>query len=280
MTFDEIRERLALRYGRDEARAVARWLLEVGFGLTLTDIVCGAVERMDEGDERLLLDMTKRLEHGEPVQYVVGKADFGPRLFEVSPAVLIPRPETYELCQWIVSCWQEEKHTGGILDIGTGSGCIACTLAAELPEAHVTGIDISEDALKVARDNATSHGVRVLTEQRDALLLPEENRRWQVVVSNPPYICRQEADSMEAHVLEHEPHTALFVPNDDPLLFYRAIAHYSRQALCHGGLLFFELNPIYAEPCRQMLSGLGFTDITLRDDQYGKLRFIKARREQ
>lgn len=284
MNFENLWRSLVVRYDEGEARAVARWLLEVGFGLTMTDVVCGRMEQLSDGALQELHQMQQRLLQGEPVQYVVGLADFGPRQFRVSPHVLIPRPETYELCQWLTDCCRETNGSSAeaglhILDIGTGSGCIACTLAADLPEAQVTGWDISEGALSVARENAKRANVLVSFNQADALSLKAETACWQVIVSNPPYICQQEAAYMEPHVLEHEPHEALFVPDNDPLLFYRAIAHYSLHALTCGGMLFFELNPLYAEACRLMLTELGFGGIALRPDQFGKQRFIKAIKE-
>ena len=284
MNFEELWHSLTVHYDTGEARAVARWLLEVGFGLSMTDVVCGGVEQLSDDALRQLRQMQQRLLQGEPVQYVVGQADFGPRQFSVSPHVLIPRPETYELCQWVTESCREASNASAetglhILDIGTGSGCIACTLAADLPKAQVTGWDISEGALTVARENAKRTNVLVSFKQVDALSLKAETACWQVIVSNPPYICQREAADIAPHVLEHEPHEALFVPDDNPLLFYRAIAHYASHALSRGGMLFFELNPLYAEDCRLMLTEAGFIDIALRSDQFGKLRFMKAIKE-
>ena len=175
---------LTALYDEGEAKAIVRWVLEVRFGLTWTDIVCGKVEELSPDDQTTLETILRRLAAGEPVQYVVGLADFGPRLFHVAPGVLIPRPETYELCQWIVLKRKEERgerredsqrtDTLRILDIGTGSGCIACTLAAEMAEAEVTAWDISEEALAIARENAKLMGVDVTFEKEDAICLLEE----------------------------------------------------------------------------------------------------------
>jgi release factor glutamine methyltransferase len=279
MTYHDFLQPFSTRYEQGEAKAVARMILEVGFGLSMTDIVCGAVEQLSANDQKRLRQMQARVLDGEPVQYVLGVADFGPRQFIVAPGVLIPRPETYELCQWVVENVQctmknEECRT---LDIGTGSGCIASTLAAELPKAEVSAWDISEQALDIARQNAERLQVSVTFEQRD-ILAPQAPppEKTDILVSNPPYICRKEAQQMEPHVLEHEPHLALFVPDDDPLLFYRAIADYARQALKPTGKLFFEINPLYAGETVQMLQSLGFPQTEIRRDQFGKERFVKA----
>ena len=167
-----------------------------------------------------------------------------------------------------------------ILDIGTGSGCIAITLAAEMPQAEVTAWDISAEALKVAAENARRHNVSVSFEQVDVLNVQCSmfNVQWDIIVSNPPYICHKEREAMENNVLEHEPHTALFVPDEDPLLFYRAIAQYGQSALKDDGWLYFEINPIYAEALCDMLSKMSYRDIEIKEDQYGKQRMIRAKR--
>lgn len=274
-------------YGQDEARAVVRWLLEVAFGMTLSDILGGALERMDASEKERLQQMMKRLEKGEPVQYVAGRADFGPRQFFVAPGVLIPRPETYELCRWIADD-QETKHKNTtsteqltvpttILDIGTGSGCIACTLATDISGSKLTAWDISPEALDIARRNAEMLGVDIHFEQRDMLQQPyNEFGLWDVVVSNPPYICDSEAEEMDDWVLDYEPEEALFVPDDDPTLFYLQISNYAQSALKEGGRLYFEINPLYDEAIEDILLGLGFDDIIVRNDQYGRSRFMRA----
>ena len=192
--------------------------------------------------------------------------------------MLIPRPETYELCQWILS---EDKGDESILDIGTGSGCIAITLAAELPQSHVSAWDISEEALCVARENVRLNNVSVDCRQMDALNIPDNltnKSAYDIIVSNPPYICQKEATDMESHVLDHEPHRALFVSDDDPLLFYRAIARHGLTALKEGGKLYFEINPIYVRELEEMLDEMGFSRTEIRKDQFGKDRFIRTTR--
>lgn len=271
MNYEELCQRLCKIYDAGEAKALVRWVLDVRFGLSTADIYCGKVTQLSANDQAELEKIMQRLEKAEPVQYVLGVADFCDRQFFVAPGVLIPRPETAELCHLIV-------NNGGrdILDIGTGSGCIAITLALDISDSEVTAWDISEDVLAIAQHNAQTLGADVKFEKRDALALETETDRWDVIVSNPPYICRKEANEMEENVLKYEPDTALFVPDDDPLLFYRHIMHYSISALKQGGRLYYEINPIYADSIVDNLQTLGFVDIAKIDDQYGKTRFIKA----
>ena len=285
MTYRELWQPLTSRYTESEAKAVARYLLEVGYGLSMTDILSGGAERLpaDEMEEN-----RRRLFNGEPVQYVIGKSEFGGRIFKVSPAVLVPRPETYELCQWVEKeerGERKEERDYSVLDIGTGSGCIAITLALDMPYAKVEAWDISEKALNIARQNAESLNAQVYFRQVDALNEPTEDSSLftlhpslNIIISNPPYICKQEATAMEAHVLDHEPHQALFVPDNDPLLFYRAIAQYGKSALVAGGWLYFEINPLYHEVLEKMLDEMGYFGIEMRKDQFGQWRFARAQR--
>lgn len=277
MTYNELWRELAPLSGDGEAKAIVRTLLDDLFHMSLADIVCGAVERLGEKDEALLRDAMQRLQDGEPVQYVTGCAPFMNRTFHVAPGVLIPRPETEQLCRIAV-----EKASlaprAAVLDIGTGSGCIAATMALDFPDAAVEAWDISPDALRIAADNAQRLGAAVAFRQQDALQAPPDKDRWDVIVSNPPYICHSEAGEMERNVLSHEPHTALFVPDDDPLLFYRAIARYASAALRRGGWLLFEINPLYARQTGEMLRHAGFEDITMMKDIFGKERNTICRR--
>ena len=277
------------RYDDSEAAAVARYLLEMKYGLSMADVACGGVEQLD--DNALTADVT-RLLNGEPVQYVVGEAEFYGRRFIVRPGVLIPRPETEELCQWVLSALNASPFLGkaSILDIGTGSGCIAVTLAAELPEASVSAWDVSDEALVIANENATRLGVSVKFEKQDVLhySLPT-GEGWggasdsgpapfSLIVSNPPYVCRSEAAQMEPHVLEHVRHEALFVPDDGALLFFRVIAHLGLQLLQPGGWLYFEINPLYADDLMSLMKEMGYADVETRQDQFGKTRMIRGRK--
>ena len=281
MKYEEVWKRLTTVYDDREAKAVARYLLEIRYGLTMTDILSGKVESLSEEELKVLLN---RLLKGEPVQYVTGVAEFGGRRFHVEPGVLIPRPETAELCQWIIDERGERKDErgGSILDIGTGSGCIACTLAAELPGSKVTAWDISDEALRIAQENAQNNHVHINIEKVDILsishstLLTPHSSKYNIIVSNPPYICNKERDGMEQNVLDHEPSLALFVPDDDPLLFYRAITRFAKTALQDGGNLYFEINPLYAQQLEQLMQEEGFSDIRFRYDSFGKQRFARG----
>lgn len=274
MTYRELWRTLEPLYGNGEARAVTDYVLDVCFGLSKADIMCGAVEEMTAEKAAELNKIFGRLMEGEPVQYVLGRAEFCGRWFSVRPGVLIPRPETEELCAWITA---NSKASGSpkVLDIGTGSGCIAITLQLDMPESKVTAWDISADALDVARENAKQLGANVNFVKLDALNAKPEGE-WDVIVSNPPYICEKEKKDMAVNVLENEPHTALFVPDADPLLFYRAITRLAVQTLSKGGRLYFEINPIYADDTCRMMRAEGMTAVELRSDMYGKQRMAKG----
>lgn len=274
MTYRELWRTLEPLYGNGEARAITDYVLDVCFGLSKADILCGAVEEMTAEKTAELNKIFGRLMEGEPVQYVLGRAEFCGRWFSVRPGVLIPRPETEELCAWITA---DSKASGSpkVLDIGTGSGCIAITLQLDMPESKVTAWDISADALDVAHENAQQLGANVNFVRQDALNAKPEGE-WDVIVSNPPYICEKEKKDMAVNVLEHEPHTALFVPDADPLLFYRAITRLAVQTLNKGGRLYFEINPIYADDTCRMMQAEGMTAVELRSDMYGKQRMAKG----
>lgn len=284
MTYNELWRQLTQVYDDYEAKAIARMVYEVRFGLMPSDLFIGKDTQLSTDDQKLLAEITQRLLTGEPVQYVLGEAEFGGRTFHVEPGVLIPRPETYELCQWIMEERRGKKEEGrntSILDIGTGSGCIACTLAAELADAEVTAWDISDDALRIATENAKRTNVHVSFKKVDVLNTSLLNRErpatgLDIIVSNPPYICKKERATMERNVLEHEPELALFVPDDDPLLFYRTIARFAAKTLNPGGALYFEINPLYVSEMQQMLSEEGFSHTEIRNDQFGKQRFTKS----
>ena len=286
MNYNELWHLLAQRYDEGEAKAIARMTYEVRFGLTFSDLCLGKDTQLSADDQTELEEIAQRLSQGEPIQYVLGQAEFCRRTFLVNEAVLIPRPETEELCRWIAESEKRKVISDkcSILDIGTGSGCIAITLAAEMLGAGVTAWDISKDALEVARENAKRTGVHVSFEQVDALhltsdILHQTSGVFDLIVSNPPYICNKERATMETNVLEHEPHTALFVPDDDPLLFYRAIAQYGQTALKEGGWLYFEINPLYADALADMLRMMSYHDIEIKEDQFGKQRMMRARKK-
>lgn len=283
MTYNEMWRKLAQVYDEGEAKAVARMVYEVRYGLTLSDIYIGKDTQLSLDRQTELEEITKRLIEHEPVQYILGQADFCGRTFHVEPGILIPRPETEHLCRLITKHATIGVPNRTILDIGTGSGCIAITLALDIPNSQVTAWDISPIALRVAKGNAQRLGADVTFQEVDVLTAPGSPSLWRgmggglsLIVSNPPYICNKERAEMEQNVLAHEPHTALFVPDDNPLLFYRAIAQYGQSALKTGGSLYFEINPLYANPLHEMLSTMSYHDIDIKDDQFGKARFIQA----
>ena len=281
MTYEALWKRLTPLYEAGEAKAVVRWLLDVRFGLSMADILCDKVSELPQAAQAELEAMMARLAEGEPVQYVVGLADFCGRQFRVAPGVLIPRPETAELCQWVLEGRGERGEVRGytLLDIGTGSGCIAITLAAEMPQAEVTGWDISEVALGIARENAERLGVDVSFEQRDILDSSRSTLHaslYDIIVSNPPYIEPREREGMERNVLDYEPHIALFAPEGNPILFYQRIADLAVRALKPGGSLYFELNPLTASSVGNYLTQIGFSRIEIRQDAFGRNRMLKA----
>ena len=280
MGYEELWQRLTPLYEAGEAKAIVRLVLDECYGLSWADVLGGKVSELSAND-----------------QTEIGVADFCGRQFHVEPGVLIPRPETEELCRMVIE--EREISQEGqpplcdilsqkgqsplceILDIGTGSGCIAITLALELPDAKVTAWDISDDALRIASANAKALGASVTFQHHDALdsslfTLHSSLPKWDLIVSNPPYICRKEADRMDKNVLGYEPHEALFVPDDDPLLFYRAIARYATKALKPNGNLFFEINPLYADGLTQLLGEMLCYNAEILNDQFGKPRFLKA----
>lgn len=297
MTYHDICQRLTPLYGPQEAKAMTRMLLEDLFSLSFADILCGATEHLSDADTLRLQQSVARLLDAEPLQYVTGTAFFCGHPFHVAPGVLIPRPET----EWIVDTAVNLVTSSAprILDIGTGSGCIAISISLALADrhCHTEAWDISEDALRIATDNADRLGAEVKFRRRDALRLEEdfpaeENQggaealsdtnaaaeSWDIIVSNPPYICNREAADMHANVLRHEPHLALFVPDTDPLLFYRAIARYAMRSLRKGGWLLFECNTLYAHDTAQMAADMGFATSVVEDDCFGKPRFVKAQK--
>jgi len=271
--------KLAQVYDEGEAKAVARMVYEVRYGLTLSDIYIGKDTQLSLDHQAELEEITKRLMEHEPVQYILGLADFCGRQFHVEPGILIPRPETEHLCRLItkrVAIGFPTRTTRTILDIGTGSGCIAITLALDIPDSEVTAWDISPIALRVAKGNAEQLGAQVNVVENDMLQQTYQVApQWDLIVSNPPYICDSEAEQMEANVLDYEPEIALFVPDDNPLQFYVPIMNYAQSALHPGGELWLETNPLYEEIIEERLLELGF-NVTAHDDQFGKTRFIQA----
>lgn len=271
----EIRDALRGHYPDSEALSLAKMLLTEAFGFSTLELYGGKDKEISGNRLRDLHEMLSRLQKNEPIQYIIGTESFCGLTFEVSPDVLIPRPETQELVRWIEAEWKSVRPCR-ILDVGTGSGCISISLAKFIEGAKVESWDISERALQVARRNCLRNGVEVLLRQQDVLNAVPGGELYQVIVSNPPYICEKEKVDMDANVLDWEPETALFVPDADPLLFYRKIAELGVSMLCEGGALYFEINRAYGEETLRMLEGLGYKQLELRKDDFGNDRMIKA----
>ena len=267
---------LKQHYGATEGYALYRMVMEECFGLTHTDILLGKDSQISEENQAKLLEIIGRLLRNEPVQYVLGHAWFCGHRFRVRSGVLIPRPETELLVQKALELGREMKGLANseVLDIGTGSGCIAISMA--LSGCRVTAMDISESALDVAKENAVELNAEVAFMQENILQPSPVGQQWNIIVSNPPYICLHEAEDMERNVLDYEPHNALFVPDTDPLIFYRAIASYAMSHLSAGGWLCLEINQAYAREMESLLASFGFRDITILQDQYGKDRIAYA----
>lgn len=233
-------------------------------------------ETLDPLKEKEFTSILEALKTKQPLQYILGHAWFYGRSFNVNPSVLIPRPETEELVQWIIQS-TNKKDALEMLDIGTGSGCIPITLKIELPNTKISAIDISADSLNTATANATLHKTAIQFQQLDILTTNQLSRHYDVIISNPPYIPEKEKSAMHENVLEHEPHLALFVPNEDPLLFYKKITALAENHLNKNGLLFFEIHYDQADAIQQMISQHGF-EVELRKDIYGQDRMIKAKK--
>lgn len=262
--------------GPGEATSVARLVLEDVFKWRR-----GSHPRTLDQDEQLLAWTTiNRLKAREPVQYVTGIADFYGLQLRVTPDVLIPRPETEELVEWILEENPRDESIS-VLDIGTGSGCIPLALKARRPRWTCTGVDVSPEALEVARDNAEELKLDVTFELYDVLAAPDGNRQpiadnRQLIVSNPPYIPPSEKDKMDASTLTHEPGLALFVPEDDPLIFYRLIAKEAGDLLTGGGKLYFETNEFNNDEVVSLLQSTGYAEVEARQDLSGKWRMVRG----
>ena len=270
-------EKLSAEFPQREAEQLIRILLEDLFGIDLKRQLMEPNLCIDERQHYLLSEAVRRLIEGEPVQYVTGMARFNDLLIKVSPAVLIPRPETEELVQKICTTLPKEASFR-IWDIGTGSGCIAIALAKLFPDAEVIAFDVSDGALQVAKENAESNGVKV-TFVHDDVTHPQSdyfNQPVDLVVSNPPYVCDSERAAMEANVLDWEPETALFVPDDDPLRFYRQILSLAEKQLNPDCQVWFEINERMGEGMLELCHEMGFPKAEVLEDFAGKARFVKT----
>lgn len=299
-TIAYIRNSLKDIYPPGEAQALVRLIMERVCGLSTHQLLLGKGKELSDTEKFKIKEIVEGLRLYKPIQYLLGIADFYGMEFKVTPDVLIPRPETAELVERIITDYQGQAPR--ILDIGTGSGCIAISLAKHLPKAEVAAVDISPEALAMAEENArmnqvsvSFHELDILSEGYSSFMQEKQNfhvretkipyggnrsvsyRKFNCIVSNPPYIMYREKATMEANVLENEPHLALFVPDDDPLLFYRAIARFGQRHLVEGGHLYFEINALCGKETVAMLRQENYTEVELIQDLYGKDRIVKAK---
>jgi release factor glutamine methyltransferase len=269
-------------YDEEELYAIFELVCEHYLGYSKTDTRLNFLGNLNQSDVLKIYDTAKALTSGAPVQYVLGEADFYNLKFNVNSSTLIPRPETEELVDLIIKQETSGKVPVNILDIGTGSGCIPITLKKYITHSTVTGVDISEKALEVATSNAIKNKVEVEFIQQDILSdFPSSvfHSPFSIIVSNPPYVLNSEAKQMEVRVLQHEPHVALFVEDDDPIIFYKRIIDLCTTHLAEKGYLFFELNPLYANDVKNYANAAKiFNFAGIINDMSGKQRFLKAQK--
>jgi release factor glutamine methyltransferase len=280
--FDDLLQQITA-YERQEAKEIVFWLMEFYLGLKKTAIIG------DKFVEKQInwTNIIERLNKHEPIQYILGETEFYGRRFLVNESVLIPRPETEELVQFVIENRQQAAKKLSpqpsalrtLLDIGTGSGCIAISLAKELPNFQVFAYDISEKAIETAKKNAVLNKINVIFEKVD--ILAERNKKlkktFDIIVSNPPYVTKQEIERMQKNVLDFEPHLALFVENNDPLVFYEAIADFAFNNLTINGLVAVEINEILGKETIEVFIKKGFSEVCIIKDIHQKDRFVSAR---
>lgn len=270
-------QKLDALYGSEEVESFFWILLAHELGWKRLDWMKNPDLRLTESQLLTFIAHSRRLLKNEPVQYITGESHFMDLTLSVNSSVLIPRPETEELVNWMGSTIQNSTHLE-VIDIGTGSGCIALSLKRIWPEAYIKGVDIMGKALEVAQQNGDKNNLMVDWQLMDALNMPRDVEKYDVVVSNPPYVLDSEKQKMRANVLDFEPHKALFVDDSDPLLYYEAISQWASNSLKKGGMLFFEINEKYAEETKQLLNELGFSGVEVKKDLFDKYRMVKATR--
>lgn len=272
----QIEKELSDFYPQGELKVLVRMLLQQVAGWSLVDMLTHNDLTLTAAQQMQIADAVERLKRYEPIQYILGAAEFDGMRLVVDARALIPRPETAELVLLLAEMLSPDAS---VLDIGTGSGCIAVALARRLPQAQVSAYDVSPDALALAAENARNQGVKIDFRQVDILHdAPADAPVFDAIVSNPPYVTDSERASMEANVLDYEPALALFVPDDDPLLFYRAIADFAWTHLSIGGRLFFEINHRFGAEIVMMLRHKGFANCAVQHDAFGKERFVVAQK--
>jgi release factor glutamine methyltransferase len=262
-------------YPETEIRSFSYLLIEKITGFTRTEILVNKNTIFSDEQRQQLNSFVAKLKKNVPIQYILGETEFYGLTFRVNPSVLIPRPETEELVEWIRETYNPNTKLN-ILDIGTGSGCIAISLKHYFPNADVDAFDISTEALKTAKENARLNQTKVNFDIVDILNAPPQSKKWDIIISNPPYIPEQEKNDIQPNVLNHEPHLALFVPDNDSLLFYREIALFAYSHSQPSGKLFFEIHRDAGSSCIDLLTELGYSSVELRKDIFGNDRMIKA----
>ena len=270
---DQLNNGLAGHVEPREAQAMIRIICEDVFNYDQVDMALRQESELPEFAQDRISDIIARLRRHEPLQYIIGSALFHGHRFKVNPAVLIPRPETEQLVDLIID--ENPASDLRVLDMGTGSGCIAISLARALKFPTVDAFDISRDAVAVARENAALLKVKVRLFESD-MLSPQPSATYDIIVSNPPYICWSEREAMDPNVKDYEPGQALFVPDNDPLLFYKAIAPYAARSLERGGRLYLEINRRFGNEVKRLLEDNGFNEVRIIDDAYGNPRFAAA----
>lgn len=263
-------------YDSDEAASFFFLLTEHFHGLKRIDLALNRDFVLSEYDLQKWNDVLEALKQQKPIQYITGNTEFYGLNFKVNENVLIPRPETEELVDWIIRDFSKKQQPVKILDIGTGSGCIAVSLAKNLSNAQVFAMDVSEKALQTAKDNAVLNNVEVRFLCQDILKCDELPEKFDVIVSNPPYVRNLEKQEIKPNVLHYEPHLALFVENEDPLIFYKKIAALAKDNLNKNGILYFEINQYLGKETIQTLQNLKFGQIELKKDLFGNDRMIKC----
>lgn len=271
---NSITKELLTIYSTMEAQSISSLLLEELYDIHQTELIVDKEITVNTLTEYLLPEALRRLKKHEPIQYVIGKAHFYGKDFKVNPEVLIPRKETEELVYQILQ--DHPNFNGSLLDIGTGSGCIPITLSLELPHWKVEAMDISTAALEVARENTKSLNAKVKFHQLDILSTNPLPNTYDLIISNPPYVMNLEKEQMQQNILAHEPHLALFVEDNNPLLFYKAIVIKARQSLHYRGLLYFEINEQFGNEVANLMENGGFENIAVIKDMQGKDRIVKG----
>ncbi len=276
--FDRFKLGLKDHYEVNEITSLTQLAIAERTGFSNAKIKAFPELELSENESTKLIDILNELSTGKPIQYILSKTEFYGLPFLVNPSVLIPRPETEELVDWAINSLKTEiNNSAHIIDIGTGSGCIAISIKKHLPDFKVSAIDISATAIQTATKNAKLNQVEVEFSEED-ILNPKatKTKKYKVIISNPPYVTLLDKRQMHTNVTDFEPHNALFVSDDDPLIFYRFIAKFAIKHLDQNGLLFFEINESYGQETVNLLDELGFKEISLRKDLSGKDRMLKA----